>query len=161
MTALGLAALRLSLAAVFVAHGLHKLFGFFGGPGVGPGGLQHTADYFTSLGLEPGVPLAVLGGVTQLVAGSLVGAGFLTRWAAAALLGEVAIGIWKAHAKWGWFLNWTDEAGRSNGVEYSVVLGGALVCLLVVGGGDWSIDGWRLRRAASRAFGRARARGTL
>jgi putative oxidoreductase len=148
----------LCLAAVFVAHGLNKLFGWFSAPGA-LGGLQNTAEYFRSLGLEPAVPLAVLGGVTQLVSGALVGVGFLTRWAALALLGEVSIGIWIAHAKWGWFLNWTGEAGRRNGVEYSVVLVGALLCLLIVGGGDWSIDGWRSRRAESRAFGRARARG--
>jgi putative oxidoreductase len=161
MTSLGLAALRLGLSAVFVAHGLHKLFGFFADPGVGSGGLRSTADYFSALGLEPGLPLAILVGVTQLLAGSLVGVGFLTRWAALALLGEVAFGIWKAHIQWGFFLNWTGEAGRSHGLEYSVVLAGALVCLAFAGGGEWSIDGWRTRTAESRAAGRARLRGKV
>ena len=158
MTALGMLFLRLSVGAAFIAHGLHKLFGVGGGPGVGPGGLDQTAAHFTTIGLSPGFLLAVLAGVTQLAGGTLVAAGFLTRWAAVSLLIYCAIGFWKEHARWGWFLNWISAPGHGHGVEYVVVLAGALVCLMVIGAGEWSIDGRRAHSAARAAAGRARLR---
>jgi len=103
--------------------------------------------------------MAVLAGAVQLTAGALVGVGLLTRWAAAALVGYVLIGIWKEHLRWGFFLNWVGAPGRGNGIEYSLVLLGALFCLILAGGGRWSLDGTRAERAASRAMGRARTRG--
>jgi putative oxidoreductase len=158
MVSLGLLVLRLAAGAVLVAHGAHKLFGAFAGPGIGPGGLTNTAAYFTSLGLEPGFPLAVLAGIVQFAGGLLLITGFLARWAAIAVLGYMAIGIWKEHAKWGFFLNWIGDSGRANGMEYSILFAGVLFCLAVTGAGDWSIDGRREVRAASRAAGRARLR---
>ena len=155
----GLAVLRLTLACVFVAHGMHKLFGLWSGPGVGPGGLPATAEHLASVGLQGGTTLAMLAGIVQLVGGALVGCGLLTRWAASALLGYVAIGIWKEHFRWGFFLNWVGEHGRGNGLEYSIVLVGALVCLILAGSGRWSFDGRRAADAESRAMGRARVRG--
>ena len=147
------------LACVFVAHGLHKLFGFWAGPGVGPGGLPATSEHLVSVGLQGGTVMAVLAGVVQLAGGTLVGVGLLTRWAAAALLGYVIIGIFKEHLKWGFFLNWVSAPGRGNGIEYSLILVGALVCLSFAGSGRWSLDGKRAERAESRAMGLARARG--
>ena len=46
---LGLTALRATLGAVFFAHGVQKLFGWFGGHG-----LEATAGAFDSMGLRPG-----------------------------------------------------------------------------------------------------------
>jgi putative oxidoreductase len=158
MTDIGLAVLRLALAIVFMAHGMNKLFGLFGGPNVGPGGLTATAEYLTRIGLGPAMAVAVVAGVVQLAGGILLGAGLLTRWASAAVLGYVVIGIWKEHARWGFFLNWAGEHGRGNGIEYSVILAGALVCLILAGGGRWSLDGRRAADAESRALGRARLR---
>jgi putative oxidoreductase len=158
MTDLGLAVLRVALAVVFVAHGSHKLFGLWGGPNVGPGGLTATAEHLTRIGLGPATVMAVAAGAVQLAGGILLGAGLFTRWASAALLGYIAIGIWKEHARWGFFLNWVGEHGRGNGIEYSVVLAGALVCLILAGSGRWSLDGRRAANAESRALGRARLR---
>lgn len=159
MTDAGLAILRVALACVFVAHGMHKLFGFWAGPGVGPGGLGPTAEHLASLGLQSSTFMAVLAGGVQLAAGALVGVGLLTRWAAAALVGYVLIGIWKEHLRWGFFLNWAGAHDRGNGIEYSLILLGVLACLILAGAGRWSLDGRRAERAASRAMGRARLRG--
>jgi putative oxidoreductase len=156
MSALGFAVLRLGLAVVFVAHGAHTLFGTWAGPGIGPGGLDHTAAYLDSLGLHPAFLLALLAGLTELAGGCLVGIGYVTRWAALALVGDVGISIWKEQLQWGFFLNWAGETGHGHGVEYSVVLAAALVCLLLAGPGEWSIDGQRDRSAAYRASARAR-----
>ena len=157
----GLAVLRLALAVAFAAHGAHILFGYWDGPGIGAGGLQNTAALYSSLGLHPEFMLAVLAGVIQLLGGLLLAVGVLTRWAAVALIGYLAIGIWKEHYRWGFFLNWLGTPGRGQGIEYSFVLIGALVCLIIAGGGDWSFDGRRANSAARQAAGRARLRGKL
>jgi putative oxidoreductase len=158
MPAVGLAALRLTLAAILVSHGAHQLFGAFAGPGVGPGGLSASAARLAWLGLEPAMPLAVLRGVIEFVGGALVGAGLLTRWAALAVAGELALTNWKDQSRWGFFLNWTLDPTRGHGAEFSVLLIGALVSLVFAGGGDLSLDGFRARSAASRAASRARIR---
>ncbi|MEZ5316718.1 MAG: DoxX family protein [Vicinamibacterales bacterium] len=158
MTALGLLALRLALAVVLVAHGLHDLFGFFGGSGAGVGGLDQMAARFTNLGLEPGFVLAVLAGVTQFAGGLFIAVGFATRWAAAALLLHALVMIWAQQAAWGFFLNWFGDPGRGHGIEYTLVQVGAFVCLLLAGGGEASADHWRSRNAESRSAARDRIR---
>ena len=148
--------LRMAVAVIFIAHGLHKLFGIGGNPGIGPGGLDQTAGQLTTLGLSPGFLLAVLVGVTQLAAGTLLLAGLLTRWAALALMSYCFIAIWADHGRWGFFLNWIITPGRGHGVEYLVVLIGALTFLLLHGGGELSLDGRRAHHVARAAAGRAR-----
>jgi putative oxidoreductase len=161
MAGLGLAILRLTLAAVFVAHGSHILFGMWAGPGVGPGGVRATAALYRDLGLPLEFLLAVLAGIIQFVGGLLLAIGVLTRYTVVALIVYLAIGVWKEHAKWGFFLNWVNAPGRGHGIEYSAVLAAALVCLLLVGAGSLSIDGRRANSRAARAAGRARLRGKV
>jgi putative oxidoreductase len=161
MSAVGLLALRLVLATVIVAHGAHELFGFWSGPGIGPGGLQFAAARFASMGLEPAVFLAVLAGLIQLIAGGLVAIGILTRSASASLVGLLAIMMWKAHLPWGFFLNWVSDPGRGHGIELSFVLAGGFLCLVFTGAGDFSLDGLRARRADDRVSRRARLRGKV
>jgi putative oxidoreductase len=102
--------------------------------------------------------MGLMAAIIQLAGGLLVGAGYLTRYAAAAVLGYVMLAAWKMHMMWGFFLNWGGDPTRGHGVEYSVALGGALLCLVLAGGGDLSIDGMRMTRANERAAGRARLR---
>ena len=147
MSSLGRAFLRLALTAVCIAHGALKLFGLWGGPGAGPGGPHATAAYFAAIDLQPAQVLAVLAGLAQIVGGVLLALGWLTRYVAAAGLVYLGLGIWKAHWKWGFFLNWNLTPGYGHGYEYSLVLGGALLCLLLTGPGKLSIDA----RAVSRA----------
>ena len=156
MTGSGLLVLRLALAVVFVAHGANILFGVWGGPGVGPGGLHATAAQYAAVGLHPELVLAVLAGVVQLAGGLLVGVGSVTRPAALALAVYVGLGIWIEHLKWGFFLNWIRNPQQGLGIEYSLTLAAALVCLMLAGPGDWSIDGRRMSRRSSRAAIRAR-----
>jgi putative oxidoreductase len=154
----GLAVMRVTIACVFVAHGLHKLFGFWSGSGAGPGGPAATAAYLEYLGFPSPSVFAIAAGVLQLAAGALTGVGLLTRVAASALLGYVLIGLVTEHLRWGFFLNWTGVQGRGTGIEYPLVLVGALACLVAAGAGRWSLDGQREHRAETRAMGRARLR---
>lgn len=161
MAGLGLVVLRLTLAVVFVAHGAHILFGVWPGPGAGPGGLEATARHYAALGLQPDTILAALAGVIQFAGGLLIGLGLLTRAAGTALLAYILLGVWTEHWQWGFFLNWVRNPQQGLGIEYSLTLGGALICLILVGGGEWSIDGQRTQSRAQRAAGRARLRGKL
>ena len=159
MAGLGLLILRLTLAAIFAAHGAHELFGVGAGPGIGPGGLTNTAAFYAASGLHPEYVLAFVAGALHLAGAFLLIIGMLTRWAAIALIVDVAIGAWKLHLPWGFFLNWSSASGQGHGLEYSLLLLAALVCLIFTGAGDWSFDGRRANTAAARAAGRARLRG--
>lgn len=161
MNGLGLMALRLSLAAVFIAHGTHKLFGLFAGPGIGVGGPDMTAQFFTALQLEPAMALAIATGVAETLGGLLLIVGWLTRIVAPMLTVVMAVAIWKVHLPWGFFLNWAGAADRGHGMEFNVVLIGGLLCLALTGAGEWSIDGSRAKSAAQREAGRARLRGRI
>lgn len=156
MNGLGLLALRLGLAAVFIAHGAHTLFGVWATAGSGPGGITAMGAFYASLGVQGGPLLALLAGLTQLVAGVCLACGFLTRWASLALAVYIGVGLWQVHRHWGFFLNWTGTAGLREGMEYSIAIGGALVCLVLTGAGEWSVDGRRAGREARVAAGRAR-----
>lgn len=161
MVGLGLLVLRLVLAVVFVAHGGNKLFGLFGGPGIGPGGLSSTAAFFGAAGLNPPFVLAVIDGVLELAGGVLLAFGFLTRWVSIALMITSSLLIWKVYAQWGFFMNWMGAPDRGQGMEYSIVLIAVLLCLALSGGGDASIDGVNQRAADRNAAGRARLRGKI
>lgn len=159
MVSAGLLVLRLVLAAVLIAHGGHVLFGLGAGGGLGPGGLDQAAARFTTAGLQPGFVIAVIAGIVQFAAGLLIGLGLLMRWATVASAALLGLIMWKEQAMWGWFLNWTGDPTRGHGMEWSLMMIGALACLTLTGAGDWSFDGSRSRQAAARAAGRARLRG--
>jgi putative oxidoreductase len=149
----GLLILRLGLGAVFVAHGAQKLFGIWGG-----GGLTAMAGIFQGLGLVPAFPLALLVGVTEFFGGLCLAAGLFIRVAAAALATVMAVAIWKVHYANGFFLNWYLTPGVGHGYEFNMTLIAGLACLMLMGAGALSVDGFRERSAESEAAGRARLR---
>lgn len=151
MESFGPVVLRVMVGAMFVAHGMQKLFGAFGG-----GGLEGTAGYFESIGLAPGFALAVVVGVIEFAGGLMLIAGALTRYAAVALVAVMLGAIWKVHLANGFFMNWAVTAGRGHGVEYSLVIIAALLCLVLTGPGAFSVEHSRLRSAEADAAGRAR-----
>jgi putative oxidoreductase len=153
MRPFGPAALRLCVGAVFVAHGAQKLFGVWGGHG-----LDGTTAYFASLGLNPAYPLAALTAVTEFAGGMLLILGWVTRWAALALAIDMGVATCKVHYPNGFFLNWELTPGQGHGIEYNLVLIGALVCLMLTGPGALSLDEWRNQSAEAESRARARAR---
>ena len=141
----GPAVLRLAVGTIFVAHGAQKLFGIWGGPG-----LSGTAQFMGTLGLGPGMLLAVVVGGVEFFGGLLLILGALTLFASLALAINMAVAIWKVHLANGFFL--------PGGYEFNIVLLGALICLMLTGPGAFSIDGRRARSAEAEAYGRARLR---
>ena len=158
MLSTGLLILRLTLAFVLVSHGGHVLFGLAAGGGLGAGGLSHSAARFEAAGLNPGYLIATITGIVEFAAGVLIGLGGLTRIASLAAMGIIGVLMWKLQAQWGFYLNWTNDATRGHGTEFSIVLLGMLACLALTGGGDFSLDGRRASTRAARAANRARIR---
>ncbi len=153
MRAYGQTLLRLAVGTVFLAHGLQKLLGVWGGAG-----LSGTVHMVARLGFGYAYPLGVALALTETLGGALLIAGWWTLWASLALLVDMAIAVWKVHSPNGFFLNWTLTPGKGHGVEYHVVLIGALLCLILAGPGALSIDDHRSQSAEARARARARAR---
>lgn len=151
MEAWGPAILRTAVGVVFVAHGLPKLLPVWGGP-------ADTIALFQAIGLPVPFILATLVGAIEIVGGLALIAGAFTMWTALVLGIDTAVAIWKVHGRHGFFLNWSLEPGVGHGVEYSVVLLAALVCLALVGPGAFSFDGRRARAQELAALGRARLR---
>ncbi|MBB5955422.1 putative oxidoreductase [Saccharothrix tamanrassetensis] len=86
---LGLLVLRVALGGVFIGHGLQKVFGLFGGPGIDTFAEQLRNDF----GFREAKILAWVTGVTELAGGSLLVLGLFTPLAAAGILGVMVNAI--------------------------------------------------------------------
>ncbi|NCT82471.1 MAG: DoxX family protein [Comamonadaceae bacterium] len=121
-------ALRLPVGVIFIAHGAQKLFGWFGGYG-----LEGTGQFFASLGLQPGVLMALLAGSAEFFGGLALVLGLLVRPAAAALCFAMLVAIFAVHIGKGFFLD-------KGGYEYALALCAAALSLLFSGAGRLSLD---------------------
>lgn len=126
----GLVLLRIAAGGFLLPHGLGKLFGWFGGPG-----LDGFAGELEHFGLYPGAPLPLLLALTQTLLGLLVLAGAWTRLAALAAAAFLAATVALNLAN-GWF--WMH-----GGVEYPVLWLLTHLTLAATGGGALSIDAMR------------------
>ncbi len=122
---LGLLVLRVVLGALFIAHGLGRLFGWFQGDG-----LDGTEQLLAGFGFSSTTALAWAIGVTELVGGAFVLLGLFTPIGAAAILGLMGSAIWVR-------FNGNDFAGR---VELEAIYAAAAFALLFAGPGRVSLD---------------------
>lgn len=137
--AVGILILRLVLGCTIAAHGVQKLFGWFGGHG-----LEKTGKFFDSLGLRPGKLHALVAGLSEAAGGVLVAAGLLTPLGIAAIVGVMVAAIAIVHLRHGFF-------AASGGIEYPFLLALAAVAIGYTGAGTYSLDhliGWTLSGAA-------------
>ncbi len=128
MVAWGLLVIRVVIGVLFVAHGAQKLFGWFGG--YGPKG---TGGWMESVGIKPGVLMAVLAGLAELLGGALFAVGLFTPLAAILIAVTMLGAIAKVHGKNGLW-------ATANGYEYNVVLIAAAIGIALTGAGDYSLD---------------------
>ena len=119
---------NVSVGIIFIAHGAQKLFGWFGGYG-----LEGTGQFFGSLGLNPGVLMALLAGSAEFFGGLALVFGLLVRPAAASLAFAMLVAILAVHLSKGFFLD-------KGGFEYALALFAASVSLLFSGAGRFSVD---------------------
>src|SRR5690606_15411983 len=116
-------ALRVPAGIIFVAHGAQKLFGSFGGYG-----LEGTAGWMASIGLEPGYLMALAAGSAEFFGGLALLLGLLTRPAALALAFTMLVAIFAVHLPNGLFMS-------NNGYEFGLALLAVSVALVFNGGG--------------------------
>ncbi|HEX7307017.1 DoxX family protein [Lentzea sp.] len=123
---LGLLGLRAVLGGIFVLHGLQKVFGLFGGPGI-----DGFAQSLEKMGYRESVVLAWVTGVTELAGGGLLVLGLFTPLAAAGLLAVMA-NVIALKYKGGFF--------GPNGVELELALAGMAFAALFAGPGRAALD---------------------
>lgn len=115
--------MRLSLGAMFLAHGALKIFVFT---------LPGTAAFFESIGF-PGWTAYVVG-PAELLAGIALIVGFKTRWVSLATL-PILAGAVIPH----WANGWVFSA-PNGGWEYPAFLIAATISLALLGNGKFAIS---------------------
>jgi putative oxidoreductase len=117
--------IRIVLGLLFIEHGTAKLFHFPEVPSF------DNLQLFSLIGLSA---------VLEFVGGVLLLLGLFTRSTAFILSGEMAVAYFMAHAPRGFF-------PLLNGGEAAIFYCFAFLYLSVAGGGPWSLDSARRRRA--------------
>lgn len=114
--------LRVTLGAMFIAHGLLKIMVFT---------LPGTVQFFDSVGFAGWMAYPVT--LLELIGGSLLILGIATRWTALALI-PVLLGALSVHLSNGWL--YTNANG---GWEYAAFLTVACVVQALLGEGAHSV----------------------
>lgn len=141
-TDVGLVLLRFAVGGIFFGHGMQKVFGLWGGPGIA--GFARALEGY---GYQHATTLSWLTGIAELVAGAFVVLGVATPLAAAGLL-AIMINTVLLKAGNGFFIGSPAGAGA---VELDVLLGLAAAALVFTGPGHIALDNGRAwhRRPAS------------
>ncbi|MBA4492906.1 DoxX family protein [Paenactinomyces guangxiensis] len=125
MADIGLLIIRLIVGLTFMGHGAQKLFGWFGGHG-----LKGTAGWLESIGIRPGLLMAVLAGLGELIGGALFASGILMTFASFLIVVTMLVGIFMVHGKNGY---WATQGG----FEYNLVLIAVAIGLALTGPGSY------------------------
>jgi putative oxidoreductase len=119
--------LRVVMGLVLVPHGCQKLFGWFGGMG-----FEKFTTAFDKMGWYPAAFWVAVVALTETLGGLMLAFGFLTRFAAAAIVIFMLNAMWATSAK-GFF--WAQ-----GGMEYSLIIFTVALVFLIKGGGRYSVD---------------------
>jgi putative oxidoreductase len=125
---------RVALGITIFPHGAQKLLGWFGGYG-----FSGTMGYLTTQVHLPYV-IALLVILIEFFGSLFLIFGFLTRVAAVGIIGQFIGVVLVAQGGNGFFMNWNQAAGKSEGLEYFILLFGLAIISLILGGGKASID---------------------
>ncbi len=124
---LSMFSLRIVIGAIFVAHGAQKLFGMFGGIGI-----EGTVKMVEGLGFPNPYLVALIWASIEFVGGIFLILGILARWSAGAIVFIMFVHIWKINIPYGFFM-------QNGGMEYYLLIIGACIPLILLGGGSWSV----------------------
>ncbi len=125
---------RLILGIVVFAHGAQKLFGWFGGYG-----FNGTMGFLT---VAVGLPyiIAVLVILIEFFGAVFLITGFATRIAALGIIVNFVGVVISTHLSNGFFMNWSSQANKGEGLEYFFLLFALAIISLIAGGGRGSVD---------------------
>lgn len=130
-TDLGLLFLRIAIGGIFFGHGMQKVFGLWGGPGI-----DGFARALEGNGFTQPTTVAWITGLTELIGGAFVVLGVITPLAAAGLL---AVMIPTVIVNWGAGI----FAGPAAGLEVYIALGLGAAALVFTGPGRIALDNGR------------------
>jgi putative oxidoreductase len=119
MRSWGITLLRITIGAVFVAHGGQKFFM----------GFHEVAEFLGSLEIPQPTPAAILLTAVEFFGGLAMILGILTRYVAIMLAFDMAVAIIMFHWRNGFFT-------AQNGIEFPLVLLVANLTLILSGGGE-------------------------
>jgi putative oxidoreductase len=129
----GVLILRVVVGSLLAGHGLQKLLGWFGGPG-----LATLAQGFDRMGYRPGWLMARLAAVGETVGGVLLVLGLLTPLAVFACVGTMANAV---------ATHWPKVWASTGGYELALTFATVAAAVGLVGPGRYSLDhafGWSL-----------------
>jgi putative oxidoreductase len=133
--------LRVTVGGLMMGHGLQKLNGSFGGPG-----LEATQDTMGALGLHPAKHQGLAAALSETIGGGLTAVGFLSPLGPAMITGTMMVAIKKVHLKNG---PWVTQGGY----EYNATLIAAALSLATAGPGVLSLDGLLRRQRMGLRYG--------
>jgi putative oxidoreductase len=122
---LALLVVRVCFGVGLAYHGYNKVFG--------GGGLAGTAGWFGSIGMKWPAAQARLSAGTEIGAGILFAAGLFTPFAAAGMIGLMAVAGWVVHRKNGFFI-------VKEGWEYVAAIALVAWAVATIGPGSYSLD---------------------
>ncbi|MCF8568365.1 DoxX family protein [Alicyclobacillus tolerans] len=127
MLSYGLLIIRLIVGLTFAGHGTQKLFGWFGGHG-----LKGTGGWLESIGVKPGVLMALFAGLAEFVGGLLFAAGLWLPIAALLIVITMLVAIFTVSGKNGYWIT-------QNGLEYNLALIAVAIGVALIGPGAYAI----------------------
>ena len=119
--------LRVIIGVIFAAHGAQKLFGMFNGIG-----LEGTARIVEGVGIAKPYLVATIWAYIEFIGGIFLILGIMARWSASAIALTMLIRLWKINLVYGFFV-------QEGGIEYNLMVIGACIPLILLGGGSWSV----------------------
>lgn len=124
----GRTVLRAAVGGIMAGHGLQKLKGSFGGPG-----LEGTEQMMSAIEMHPAAYQARAVALAETVGGALTALGFMSPLGPAMISGVHLTAIKKVHLKNGMWVT-------GGGYEYNAVLLAAAFALAAEGPGTLSLD---------------------
>lgn len=130
---------RVFLGIVMFPHGAQKMLGWFGG-----NGFSATMGFFGSMGIPP--VFAFLAIFAEFFGALGLIFGFLTRVAAFGIGMVMLVAMTAVHLPNGFF-------AQQNGIEFTLILFGIALAVMIKGAGRWSLDELLMRVLSNRTQG--------
>lgn len=118
--------LRVTIGMAFFLHGAQKVFGWFGGSG-----LDKWSEYLATKNYSKFT--AISAAYIEMIAGFLLIIGAFTKASAVSMIVFMLFAIAIAHWEKGYF-------SQKGGYEYQLLLIVSCIIVLLLGGGEYSVD---------------------
>ena len=128
MVALGLLILRVVIGVILMGHGLQKLFGWWGGPG-----MQGWVGAMNRMRIRPAVAWAWISALAEVLGGLGLAVGLLTPLPSLAIAGSMLVAMALVHGPRGFWVS-------NGGYEFNLSILAAVTTIALAGPGAYSLD---------------------